>query len=139
MEIGTNRLVWESALTKGGPDKECKIEITCHFDDRGRTAGRAFRAKRVVETVKLNVLTAYNAKDRVDLLRRFPIVDAILMHSAQLSKQPNLVSEVRTLCPGKPTILASPFAEEFRPETTFLVDSHKPPALLKLPGEDLRN
>lgn len=93
----------------------------------------------MVETVKHKVLTAYNAKDRVDLLSRFPNVDAILVHSAQLSKQPNLLSEVRTLCPGKPIILASPFAEEFRPETTLVVDRHKPPAPLKLLGEDLHN
>jgi hypothetical protein len=95
--------------------------------------------KLVVETVKHNVLTAYNAKDGVDLLTRFPNVDAILVHSRQLSKWPNLLSEVKTLCPGKPIILASPFAEEIRPEVTFVVDSHKPPALLKLLGEDLQS
>ena len=95
--------------------------------------------KLVVETVKHNVLTAYNAKEGVDLLKRFPNVDAVLVHSGQLSKRPNLLAEVRELCPCKPIILASPFAEEFRPEATFVVDSHHPAALLKLLGEDLQN
>jgi hypothetical protein len=94
--------------------------------------------KLVVETVKHNVLTAYNAKDGVDLLKRFPDVDAILVHSGQLAKRPGILSEVRTLCPHKPIILASPFAEESRPEATFVVDSHKPADLLKLLGEDLQ-
>ena len=95
--------------------------------------------KLVVETVKHNVLTAYNAREGVDLLRRFPNVDAILVHSGQLSKCPNLLGEVKELCPGKPIILASPFAEEIRPEATFVVDSHRPPALLQLLGEDLQS
>ena len=94
--------------------------------------------KLVVETVKHNVLTAYNAKDGVDLLKRFPNVDAVLVHSGQLSRAPNLLGVVKELCPGKPIILASPFAEESRPEATFVVDSHKPPELLKLLGEDLQ-
>ena len=72
--------------------------------------------KLVVETVKHNVLTAYNAKDGVDLLKRFPNVDAILVHSRQLAKRPSLLTEVRTLCPAKPIILASPFAEESNSE-----------------------
>ena len=94
--------------------------------------------KLVVETVKHNVLTAYNAKDGIDLINRFPNVDAILVHSGQLAKRPNLLSEVRALCPHKPIILASPFAEESRPDVTFVVDSHKPAALLKVLGEDLQ-
>lgn len=42
--------------------------------------------KLVVETVKHNVLTAYNAQDGIDLLRRFPAVDAVLVHAAQIEE-----------------------------------------------------
>ena len=94
--------------------------------------------KLVVETVKHNVLTAYNAKDGMDLLTRFPNVDAVLVHAGQLHKWPGLISEIRKLCPDKPIILASPFADESRPEVNFVVDSHKPQALLKLLGVDLQ-
>ncbi|WP_348262338.1 hypothetical protein P8935_21390 [Telmatobacter sp. DSM 110680] len=95
--------------------------------------------KLVVETVKHNVLTAYNASDGMDLLKRFPNVDAVLVHARQLHKWPGLLADVREFCPGKPIVLASPFAEESRPEVDFVVDSHKPQALLKLLGEDLQS
>ena len=94
--------------------------------------------KLVVETVKHNVLTAYNCKDGVNLLARFPNVDAVLVHSAQLHKWPDILDEIRKICPKKPIILASPFAEETRPGVDFVVDSHKPQALLKVLGEDLQ-
>jgi hypothetical protein len=94
--------------------------------------------KLVVETVKHNVLTAYNAKDGLDLLTRFPHVDVVLVHAGQLHKTPGLMSEIRKLCPSKPLVLASPFAEESGPEANFVVDSHKPQALLKLLGEDMQ-
>ncbi len=94
--------------------------------------------KLVVETVKHNVITAYTAEDGVNLLTRFPNVDAVLVHVGQLHKRPSLISQIRHLCPDKPIVLASPFAEESSPGVTFVVDSHKPQALLKLLGEDLQ-
>ncbi len=94
--------------------------------------------KLVVETVKHNVLTAYNAKDGADLLRRFPAVDAVLVHATQLAKKPSLLAEVKALAPRAPIILASPFALHVTPEADYVVDSHRPPELLKLLGEDLQ-
>lgn len=133
-------LASEPALTEGVcPDRECELRsLVILMIEEEQPEGLSAR-KLVVETVKHNVLTAYNAKDGVDLLKRFPNVDAILVHSRQLAKRPSLLTEVRTLCPGKPIILASPFADESNPEATFVVDSHKPPALLKLLGEDLQD
>ncbi|HXS77532.1 MAG TPA: hypothetical protein VN753_15230 [Terracidiphilus sp.] len=88
--------------------------------------------KLVVETAKHNVLTAYNLRDGLDLLRRFPNVDVILVHSRLLEQRADLLQEVRRTCPGKPIILASPFANESRPEADFVVDSHKPHDLVSL-------
>ena len=131
---GENRLSLKGYI----PGRESKLRsLVILMIEEEQPEGLSAR-KLVVETVKHNVLTAYNAKDGVDLLKRFPNVDAILVHSRQLVKRPSLLTEVRTLCPGKPIILASPFAEESRPEATFVVDSHKPAALLKLLGEDLQ-
>jgi hypothetical protein len=86
--------------------------------------------KLVVETVKHNVLTAYNLKDGMDLLRRFPNVDMILVHFSLLSRDPELLHEVRSLCPDKPIILASPFGQETRPEANYVIDSHRPQDLV---------
>jgi hypothetical protein len=88
--------------------------------------------KLVVETAKHNVITAYNASDGLDLLHRFPNVDLILVHAALLPRHPELMQEVKALCPGKPIILASPFAQQSLPEATYLIDSHRPQDLLLL-------
>jgi hypothetical protein len=95
--------------------------------------------KLVVETVKHNVLTAYTAQDGLDLLRRFPAVDAVLVHAAQLERSPDLLARIKALVPTVPIVFASPFAREGAPEADFVVDSHKPQALRKLLGEDLQN
>jgi len=88
--------------------------------------------KLVVETAKHNVLTAYNLPNGLDLLHRFPNVDAILVHSHLLRDKPDLLAEVRRTCPGKPIIFATPYASEKRPEVDYVVDSHKPSDLLNL-------
>lgn len=90
--------------------------------------------KLVVETVKHNVLTAYTLKDGLDLLHRFPNVDIIMVHSRLLEEKPDLLAEVRTVCPDKPIILATPFASETLPEANYVVDSHRPHDLVKLLG-----
>jgi hypothetical protein len=79
--------------------------------------------KLVVETAKHNVLTAYTLEDGLDLLHRFPKVDMIMV-----------LSEVRRVCPGKPIILATPYANDSRPEADFIVDSHRPHDLVALLG-----
>ena len=88
--------------------------------------------KLVVETVKHNVLTAYNLEDGLDLLHRFPNVDMIMVHARLLERDPHLLREVRTVCPEKPIIFATPFASETRPEVDFVVDSHRPQDLVML-------
>ena len=88
--------------------------------------------KLVVETAKHNVLTAYNLRDGLDLLHRFPNVDVIMVHSRLLEQKEDLLREVKKTCPGKPIILATPFANDRRPEADYVIDSHKPHDLVKL-------
>ena len=88
--------------------------------------------KLVVETVKHNVLTAYTLKDGIDLLHRFPNVDIVMVHARLLEEDPNLLDEVKAVCPGKPIILATPFASETHPGVDFVVDSHRPQDLVNL-------
>jgi hypothetical protein len=93
--------------------------------------------KLVVETAKHNVLTAYDADEGIDLLRRFPNIDAVLVHARVLEKQPNLLARVKMLSPKIPVILASPGGEQTRPEVTYTVDSHQPIQLVLLLAEKL--
>jgi hypothetical protein len=55
------------------------------------------------------------------------------------SWSPDLLARIKALVPTVPIVFASPFAREGAPEADFVVDSHKPQALLKLLGEDLQN
>lgn len=88
--------------------------------------------KLVVETAKHNVLTAYTLSTGLDLLNRFPNVDMILVHARLLEEDPDLLRQVKTVCPHKPIIFATPFAAETYPEVSYVVDSHRPHDLLKL-------
>ncbi|HEY1581050.1 MAG TPA: hypothetical protein VGF82_28610 [Terracidiphilus sp.] len=90
--------------------------------------------KLVVETAKHNVLTAYTLQDGLDLLYRFPKVDMILVHARLLEQKRDLLAEVRSVCPGKPIILATPFANDSRPEADYVIDSHRPQELVTLLG-----
>ena len=88
--------------------------------------------KLVVETAKHNVLTAYNMNDGLDLLRRFPNVDAIFVHAAILEHSPNILAVIRDRCPKIPIILAAPFGHIQSPHANFIIDSHHPQQLLHL-------
>ncbi len=94
--------------------------------------------KLVVETAKHNVLTAYTKDDGIGLLRRFPNVDAILVHGALVETSPDLLSEIRELAPDTPIILAAPFGNLRSPLADFIIDSHHPQDLLRLLTQEIK-
>jgi response regulator RpfG family c-di-GMP phosphodiesterase len=64
--------------------------------------------KLVLETAKYNVLTAYSAREAVELLRRFPRVDGIVMNgSGHEDDCATLVAKYRDIAPGVRIILTS--------------------------------
>lgn len=85
--------------------------------------------KLVVETARHNVVTAYNSKEGLNLLHRFPNFDAVLVH-ALLPKCDEVIAEVRRVAPQMPIIVASPAADREFPGATYVVPSHEPAALL---------
>lgn len=93
--------------------------------------------KLVVETAKHNVITAYSTDDGLDLLRRFPNVDAIFVHAALFENCPDILSTVREMAPGTPVILAAPFGNMRSPHADFVIDSHHPEDLLRLLTHDI--
>lgn len=88
--------------------------------------------KLVVETAKHNVLTAYNAEEGLNLLRRFPNVDVILVHAAVIHSSPDILAIVKAQAPHAPIILAAPFGNMSSSYANFVVDSHHPEDLLNL-------
>lgn len=87
--------------------------------------------KLVVETAKHNVLTAYDPKEGLDLLRRFPKVNLILVHATVLDHLP-LLSQVREIAPDVPIVVATPELTRHYDGADFVVSSHDPQALLDL-------
>jgi CheY-like chemotaxis protein len=103
-------------------DRPCFLVIDREFP------GSISTRKLVLETAKYNVITAYSGKEAVDLLRRFPAVDGVVMDGeledvpaedlAQLFKQ--IVPEVPlvVICaPGGPACpSADRRVETFQPQ-----------------------
>ena len=87
--------------------------------------------KLVVETIKHNVLTAYTPDSGLDLLRRFPAVDIILIHAAVLDHL-SLIPQVREIAPGIPIVVASPNPSHVYEGADFVISSHAPQALVDL-------
>lgn len=94
--------------------------------------------KLVVESAKHNVLTAYTASEGLELLRRFSGIDAVLLHAAVIDRKPGLIGDVRELAPRVPIIVASPEEHLVPAQADFVIDSHKPHALVQLLANELQ-
>ncbi len=94
--------------------------------------------KLVVETAKHNVLTAYNPEDGIELLRRFPNVDVILVHGPLAEQYPDILPTVREMAADIPIVLAAPFGNMSSPHVNYVVDSHHPEDLLFLLTTEIR-
>ena len=90
--------------------------------------------KLVVETAKHNVITAYQPATGLDLLRRFPNVDAVLIHATVLDHLP-LIPQVREISPDVTVIVATPRPTNHYEGADYTVPSHQPQALLDLLAE----
>ena len=94
--------------------------------------------KLVVETAKHNVITAYSTESGMDLLRRFPKVDAIFVHGNCVANDPDILSVIREHEPDIPIILGTPFAQMRSPLAHYVIDSHNPHEILRLLHGEIR-
>ena len=94
--------------------------------------------KLVVETAKHNVLSAYSKEDGLELLRRFPSVDAIFVHGALVENSPEILNSLKERAPDVPLVLAAPFGNLSSPLANFVVDSHHPQELLRLLTQEIK-
>lgn len=86
--------------------------------------------KLVLETAKRNVITAYSAEHGIELLHRFPNVDAVIVHSKLDEPYTEVVKSARALLPRTPIILLSPTGTDTCSDCTAVVSSHDPRLLL---------
>lgn len=89
--------------------------------------------KLVLETAKHNVITAYNGKVGLQLFKRFPDVDAVVVHvDVQDMPFPELVRKIREIRPKVPIIALSPVSSLAIEGVDFVVSSHEPQAILNV-------
>src|SRR5215469_6797018 len=93
--------------------------------------------KLVVETAKHNVLTAYSQYDGLDLLQRFPMVDAIFVHAAIAGDNPEILQTIRKMAGDIPIILATPFGNRRSEHADYIIDSHNPQELLRVLTQEI--
>lgn len=87
--------------------------------------------KLVLETSKHNVLTAYDGASGVSLLKRFPDVDAVVIHThVQNPGYEETVRRIREIRSDVPLIVLSPSGLDSLPDVNYVIPSHEPQALL---------
>lgn len=89
--------------------------------------------KLVLETSKHNVITAYGGAMGVKLFKRFPDVDAVVVH-LNVEDQPfaDVVRQIREIRPNIPIIALSPIGKLALPGVDYVISSHEPQAILKV-------
>ena len=89
--------------------------------------------KLVLETAKFNVVTAHSGRETLDLLKKFPAVDGVVVHS-ELRDVPasDLFGDVKAVNPQKPTILLMSGVARSRKDADYTVASDEPDTLLQL-------
>ncbi|HVN94354.1 MAG TPA: response regulator [Terracidiphilus sp.] len=94
-------------------------------------AGTISTRKLVIETAMLNVLTAYSGDEGIELLKRFPRVDGIILDS-EVDGQScgDIVAELRKIRPGLPIITVSPTGQNPCGSEDYHVCSYDPADLL---------
>lgn len=96
-------------------------------------SGSISTRKLVIETAKFNVLTAYSAREAVDILRRFPAVDGIVVDSdTQEMTCANFIEAVKRLAPAAPVIGVSTPLSGMCEGADYHLESFDPAKLLEL-------
>lgn len=88
--------------------------------------------KLVLETAKFNVVTAYSGREALDLLRRFPAIDGVVM-DAEMDDIPaeDLAQALKIIVPEIPIIvICAPTGPECQ-SADFRVESFQPAKLLE--------
>ncbi len=87
--------------------------------------------KLVLETAKYNVLTAYSGKEGLAMLKRFPAVSAVVVHS-ELQDLPTskIVRGMKAERPTVPVYVLVPNPSMSCPEADRVLSSYEPQTLL---------
>ena len=92
--------------------------------------------KLVLETARHNVITAYTTDAGLRLLRRFPNVDVVVVHTELKDYSfEETVRELKSIRNDVSVIGISPGSDRGRDGADYMLSSHDPHALLQLLAE----
>ena len=89
--------------------------------------------KLVIETAKFNVLTAYSGKEALQIFKRFPAVDGVVLDGGidDISAE-ELTGELKELQPKIPVIVIAVPGFDGCPAADFHLESFNPAKLLEI-------
>lgn len=89
--------------------------------------------KLVIETAKMNVITAYTAREALEMLERFPALNAVVVEvGVDDMSCKELVRGIKKLAPKLPVIAISAPGSDACPDADFQLESFQPAKLLEL-------
>ncbi len=87
--------------------------------------------KLVLETAKYNVLTAHSGKEGLAMLKRFPAVDAVVVHAGLRDMHVNEIAKgMKREKPKVPVIVLASNISISCPNADRVLSSHEPQSLL---------
>jgi response regulator RpfG family c-di-GMP phosphodiesterase len=87
--------------------------------------------KLVIETAKLNVITAYDVQEAIETLERFPRVDGVVFNASIVGiSTEQMIQRLRQIVPEITVIITSAGTPRRDSENEYYVDSLDPKALL---------
>ena len=112
----------------------CEIMIRpCFLVIDQEHSGNISTRKLVIETAKLNVITAYSGAEALETLVKFPGVDAVVL-DAGIRDLPctALVKQIKQRQPRTPVIIAGTLGYDYCPGADHYLETFDPNKLLKL-------
>ena len=92
--------------------------------------------KLILETARHNVITAYDTAGGIELLRRFPNVDVVVVHTEMENASfERTIREIRKIQKDVPVIGITPHSARGIEGADYMISSHDPQALLTLLAE----
>ena len=93
--------------------------------------------KLVLETARHNVITAYNSASGIELLRRFPNVDVVVVHTEMENHSfEKTVRDLKKVRNDIPVIGITPHGQREIDGAEYMISSHDPHALLQLLAQE---
>jgi len=96
-------------------------------------SGSISTRKLVIETAKLNVITAYSGHEAVETLKRFPLISGVVIDAGiKDASCAELVEELRAIDSDLPLIVVNTPGSAHCPGASHYLESFEPARLLEL-------